>query len=322
MRANRVGLFGNHGDAPTTYSVWFNQGIKCDIARESWKRPGRRAAFAGTGHSCRKTDREVAVSGRGASDCRGQIGAVAPRVQGYRQETDRESRIHHLNLTIKDQETGMTRQKILIVEDDPHILKLVQYNLEKAGFECRAAAAAQQAFEDLERQKICLIVLDVMLPGMDGFELCKEIKKKQTWAAIPILMLTAKSTTEDKVAGLDSGADDYITKPFSFVEFRSRVHALIRRSHQETSPTLHIEDLEVDPLKHRVKRGEKTINLTPKEFAVFQQGAAGAHQALAPGQPRQARLPQQTSQVGPETAQLGGPRRVVWQKGGAEAERT
>lgn len=83
-------------------------------------------------------------------------------------------------------------------------------------------------------------------------------------------MLTAKSTTEDKVAGLDSGADDYITKPFSFVEFRSRVHALIRRSHQETSPTLQIEDLEVDPLKHIVKRGEKPINLTPKEFAVLE----------------------------------------------------
>jgi len=83
-------------------------------------------------------------------------------------------------------------------------------------------------------------------------------------------MLTAKSTTEDKVAGLDSGADDYITKPFSFAEFRSRVHALIRRSHHETSPVLTADDLEVDPLKHNVSRGGKTLNLTPKEFAVLE----------------------------------------------------
>ena len=83
-------------------------------------------------------------------------------------------------------------------------------------------------------------------------------------------MLTAKSTTEDKVAGLDSGADDYITKPFSFVEFRSRVHALIRRSHQDTSPVLVINGLMVDPLKHVVKRDGKIINLTPKEFAVLE----------------------------------------------------
>ena len=158
--------------------------------------------------------------------------------------------------------------RILIVEDERRLSNVIKKGFVEDGF------AVDQAFDGEEGQYLAegeqydLIVLDIMLPKMDGLQLCKELRKKNI--KTPILMLTAKSTTEDKVAGLDSGADDYITKPFSFVEFRSRVHALIRRSHQETSPTLKIEDLEVDPLKHIVKRGEKTINLTPKEFAVLE----------------------------------------------------
>ena len=158
--------------------------------------------------------------------------------------------------------------RILIVEDEHRLSNVIKKGFVEDGF------AVDQAFDGEEGQYLAegeqydLIVLDIMLPKIDGLQLCKELRKKNI--KIPILMLTAKSTTEDKVAGLDSGADDYITKPFSFVEFRSRVHALIRRSHQETSPTLRIEDLEVDPLKHIVKRGEKTINLTPKEFAVLE----------------------------------------------------
>jgi DNA-binding response OmpR family regulator len=107
-----------------------------------------------------------------------------------------------------------------------------------------------------------------MLPKLDGLQLCQKLRKDKN--KTPILMLTAKSSTDDKVAGLDSGADDYITKPFSFAEFRSRVHALIRRSHQEISPVLQIDDLEVDPLRHLVKRGDKQVNLTPKEFAILE----------------------------------------------------
>jgi len=158
--------------------------------------------------------------------------------------------------------------RILIVEDERRLSNVIKKGFVEDGF------AVDQAFDGEEGQYLAegeqydLIVLDIMLPKMDGLHLCRELRKKNI--KIPILMLTAKSTTEDKVAGLDSGADDYITKPFSFVEFRSRVHALIRRSHQETSPTLRIEDLEVDPLKHIVKRGGKTINLTPKEFAVLE----------------------------------------------------
>ena len=158
--------------------------------------------------------------------------------------------------------------RILIVEDERRLSNIIKKGFVEDGFAVDQAYDGEEGQYLAEGEQYDLIVLDIMLPKMDGLQLCKELRKKNI--KTPILMLTAKSTTEDKVAGLDSGADDYITKPFSFVEFRSRVHALIRRSHQETSPTLQIEDLEVDPLKHIVKRGEKTINLTPKEFAVLE----------------------------------------------------
>jgi len=158
--------------------------------------------------------------------------------------------------------------RILIVEDERRLSNIIKKGLSEDGF------AVDQAFEGVEGQYLAeseqydLIVLDIMLPKIDGLQLCRQLRERNI--KIPVLMLTAKSTTEDKVAGLDSGADDYLTKPFSFVEFRSRIHALIRRSHQETSPTLSLGDLEVDPLRHVVKRDGKTINLTPKEFAILE----------------------------------------------------
>lgn len=158
--------------------------------------------------------------------------------------------------------------RILIVEDERRLSNIIKKGFIEDGF------AVDQAFDGEEGQYLAegeeydLIVLDIMLPKIDGLELCNQLRKKNI--KTPVLLLTAKSTTEDKVAGLDSGADDYITKPFSFVEFRSRVHALIRRSHQEISPVLTTDGLEVNPLKHIVKRDGKTINLTPKEFAVLE----------------------------------------------------
>jgi len=158
--------------------------------------------------------------------------------------------------------------RILIVEDERRLSNIIKKGFVEDGFAVDQAYDGEEGQYLAEGEQYDLIVLDIMLPKKDGLQLCKELRKKSIKA--PILMLTAKSTTEDKVAGLDSGADDYITKPFSFIEFRSRVHALIRRSHQETSPTLRMDDLEVDPLKHIVKRGDKTISLTPKEFAVLE----------------------------------------------------
>ena len=158
--------------------------------------------------------------------------------------------------------------RILIIEDERRLSNIIKKGFIEDGF------AVDQAFDGEEGQYLAeseqydLIVLDIMLPKIDGLQLCRELRKKNI--KTPVLMLTAKSTTEDKVAGLDSGADDYITKPFSFVEFRSRVHALIRRSHQEASPILSIEDLELDPLKHTTSRNSNPLTLTPKEFAVLE----------------------------------------------------
>lgn len=158
--------------------------------------------------------------------------------------------------------------RVLIVEDERRLSNIIKKGFIEDGF------AVDQAFDGEEGQYLAeseqydLIVLDIMLPKIDGLQVCKELRKKNI--KTPVLMLTAKSTTEDKVAGLDSGADDYITKPFSFVEFRSRVHALIRRSHQDISPILSENDLILNPLKHSVQRANKAIALTPKEFAVLE----------------------------------------------------
>lgn len=158
--------------------------------------------------------------------------------------------------------------RILIVEDEHRLSNIIKKGLVEDGFAVDQAFDGEEGLYLSETEQYDLIVLDIMLPKLDGLQLCRELRNKNI--KTPVLMVTAKSTTEDKVAGLDSGADDYMAKPFSFIEFRSRIHALIRRSHQEISPVLKVEDLEVDPLKHSVKRGEKAINLTPKEFAVLE----------------------------------------------------
>jgi len=158
--------------------------------------------------------------------------------------------------------------RVLVVEDERRLSNIVKKGLIEDGF------AVDQAFDGEEGQYLAeseaydLIVLDLMLPKIDGIDVCKTLRKKEI--KTPILILTARSTTEDKVTGLDSGADDYLTKPFSFVEFRSRLHALIRRSHKNTSPVLQVDGLVLDPLKHLVMREGRNINLTPKEFAILE----------------------------------------------------
>ncbi|MDP4011897.1 MAG: response regulator transcription factor [Candidatus Roizmanbacteria bacterium] len=158
--------------------------------------------------------------------------------------------------------------RVLIVEDERRLSNIIKKGLVEDGFAIDQAFDGEEGQYLAESEQYDLIILDIMLPKLDGLQLCRELRKKNI--KIPILMLTARSTTEDKVAGLDSGADDYLTKPFSFIEFRSRVHALIRRSHQEASPILSIEDLELDPLKHTTSRNSNPLTLTPKEFAVLE----------------------------------------------------
>jgi DNA-binding response OmpR family regulator len=169
---------------------------------------------------------------------------------------------------LRDGSGILASMRVLIVEDEVRLSNIIKKGFTEDGF------AVDQAFDGEEGQYLAeseqydLIVLDLMLPKIDGVTVCKNLRKKEI--KTPILMLTARSTMEDKVDGLDSGADDYITKPFSFLEFRSRVHALIRRSHQETSPILTVDSLMLDPLRHVVVRDNKNINLTPKEFAILE----------------------------------------------------
>jgi DNA-binding response OmpR family regulator len=154
---------------------------------------------------------------------------------------------------------------ILIVEDDPRIATLVSKNLEAAGYECHHARDGGSALAEFQKLKPSLIVLDIMLPVMDGLEVTRRIRKESD---VPILMLTARTSEGDKVLGLEVGADDYLTKPFSTLELVARVRALLRRSSAsvaEQRPLLR-GDLSIDPARREVKRGETKIDVTTLEF--------------------------------------------------------
>lgn len=155
-----------------------------------------------------------------------------------------------------------------MVEDEQRLSNTVKRGLAEEGFAVDQAFDGEEGLYLAQSEAYDLIILDLMLPKVDGIIICHELRQKNI--RIPVLMLTAKTTVEDKIAGLDSGADDYMTKPFSFLELRSRIQALLRRSKQEALPILKISDLTVDPLKHKVERGGRIISLTPKEFAVLE----------------------------------------------------
>lgn len=158
--------------------------------------------------------------------------------------------------------------RILLIEDEQRLSNTIKKGLVEEGFAVDQAYDGEEGQYLAESEDYDLIILDVMLPKLDGITLCRSLRSKNV--KTPVLMLTAKTTIEDKVTGLDSGADDYMTKPFSFIELRSRIQALLRRSIQEASPILTVANLVLDPLKHKVERDSKTISLTPKEFAVLE----------------------------------------------------
>src|SRR3990167_1655301 len=158
--------------------------------------------------------------------------------------------------------------RILLVEDEQRLSNVIKKGLLEEGYAVDVAYDGEEGQYLAESEEYDLIILDIMLPKIDGLTLCRTLREKNI--KIPVLMLTAKTTIEDKVAGLDSGADDYMTKPFSFLELRSRIQALIRRSLQESSPILKVADLIVDPIKHTVTRNNKNIILTPKEFSILE----------------------------------------------------
>lgn len=158
------------------------------------------------------------------------------------------------------------KNKILVVEDDPNILEALKYYLTKEGYDTLTSIDGAQAMAVARAGKPDLIILDIMLPEMSGFEVCRILRKEMD---VPIIMLTARDDEIDKVTGLDLGADDYMTKPFSIRELMARVRALLRRT--ETKPVIpetaaKFGDLEIDTSHHMITRAGVTLNLSPKEF--------------------------------------------------------
>jgi two-component system alkaline phosphatase synthesis response regulator PhoP len=166
----------------------------------------------------------------------------------------------------------MAEEKILIVEDEEDVLELIRYNLQKNGYRTDAASTGPIALSMAEVVKPDLILLDLMLPGFDGLEVCRNLKKDPKTSAIPIIMVTAKGTEADIVAGLEMGAADYIPKPFSPRVLLARIGAVLRRNRAaETIDTsvLRIHDIEIDSGRHRVTVKNKPADLTSTEFGLL-----------------------------------------------------
>lgn len=159
---------------------------------------------------------------------------------------------------------------ILIVEDEPDIQELIAYNLEKAGHEALRAADAEKALELVRDALPHLIVIDWMLPGMSGIELARLLKSNKRTEGIPLIMVTARGSEQDKLAGLEIGADDYMTKPFSPRELNARVKAVLRRrAPQVTDDSVEVEGLKLDPASHRVSALDRPLELGPTEFRLL-----------------------------------------------------
>lgn len=162
-------------------------------------------------------------------------------------------------------------QRVLIVEDDKHISKLVKYNLEKSGYACEVTITGEDAIDILDKQSVDLIILDIMLPKMDGLETCKRIKQDKKLATIPIVMLTAKGEEIDRIVGFELGADDYVVKPFSPRELVLRVKAVLNRgtTKEFVKEILSIDALKVDIPRCKVTIDKKEIKLTSMEFKLL-----------------------------------------------------
>jgi two-component system phosphate regulon response regulator PhoB len=166
----------------------------------------------------------------------------------------------------------MNKGTILIIDDEKDLIELVRYNLEKDGYDTISATDGQSGLEIALRHKLDLIVLDLMMPGMDGLEVCRHLRADPRTARTPIIMLTAKATEADRIVGLELGADDYITKPFSPRELVARVKAILRRTATQAEPqqVLRHGDLAIDVARHEVTYAGKPVTLTATEFRILQ----------------------------------------------------
>ncbi len=157
--------------------------------------------------------------------------------------------------------------RLLVVEDDPNILELLSASLRFAGFTVATATTGGEAVAAVLRDRPDLVVLDVMLPDRDGFEVIRDIRRQA--GHLPVVFLTARDTTEDKIRGLTLGGDDYVTKPFSLEELTARIRAVLRRTAGDRAPRLTYADLELDEEAHEVYRAGKRIRLSPTEFKLL-----------------------------------------------------
>jgi len=173
----------------------------------------------------------------------------------------------------------MSAMRVLIVEDDVKMAGLVRRGLMEDGNAADVTARGDEAVWMAKAHPYDAIVLDVMLPGLSGFETCRRMREEGVWS--PVLMLTARDGVEDRVGGLDAGADDYLTKPFSFAELLARLRALARRGGVERPAELVVDDLKLDPASRRVWRGDTEVDLSPKEFALLETFMRRPGQALS-----------------------------------------
>lgn len=158
--------------------------------------------------------------------------------------------------------------RILIIEDEKRLSETLKKGLTESGFAVDQAFDGEEGLYLAESESYDAIILDIMLPKIDGITLCKKLRDKKV--TIPILMLTAKTQVEDRVTGLNAGADDYLAKPFEFVELKARINALLRRNYRQPENKIAIDTLEIDPVKRIVKRDSKPVILTPKEFSILE----------------------------------------------------
>jgi two-component system OmpR family response regulator len=162
----------------------------------------------------------------------------------------------------------LARVRVLVVEDDPKMAALIGRGLREDGVATDVAGSGEDALWMAGSTEYDALVLDVLLPGIDGFETCRRLREDGVWS--PVLLLTARDSVEDRVAGLDGGADDYLTKPFSFAELSARLRALVRRGQKERPAVLEVGDLRLDPATRQAWRGERRVELSTKEFALLE----------------------------------------------------
>jgi heavy metal response regulator len=168
--------------------------------------------------------------------------------------------------------------RILVVEDEKKVASFIKRGLEEEEFTVDVAYDGEEGLDLAESNPYSLIIMDLMLPKMGGLEVIRQLREKEV--SVPVLCLTAKDAVDDIVAGLDSGSDDYLTKPFAFAELLARVRALLRRGSQDRGAEIVFADLRLDPVTHRVWRGDKEIDLTAKEYGLLEYFMRSPNQIL------------------------------------------